>query len=463
MTFIKRLLPLLLVISLVEAKERNKVDINFKDLKIEDFLKMSAKILDKNILINQKISGQVNFISTTPIYEDEVLDLVIAIIESKGYTLVRDGNFLKTVKTSVASRENLPVVSKTPSGSLMVTQAIPLTTENVDIVVQKIRHLISHSAKLVTLKESNTMILTDYPDNIKTIKAVVKSMISDNKMELEFITLERAKVSAVHASISTIAKDLINQRVAGNKVTILKDDAANALIIIAVKENIEKLKPTVLALDTEEAFDAQKIEVIQLKNAEAISLAKVVQTIVAKKQPPKKGKVTVPVGAPTISADEELNTLIAIGTFDQIKDIKVLVSKLDVPRQQVYVKAKIVEISEDEARQIGIDYGITAGTKSGNVLYTLGATLAGGAQAAGASELLAANAGVGIGLGLAFLEEHQAAKVLSEPSILCVNNKQSSIYVGDTTSINTGTSAGVAGTVTSFKRIDVGLTLEVKP
>jgi general secretion pathway protein D len=466
MTFIKLLLPLLLIISLAQAKERNKVDINFKNLKIADFLKMSAKILNKNILINQKISGNVDFVSTTPIYEDEILDLILAIIESKGFTLVRDGNFLKTVKTSVASRENLPVVSSTPNGSLMVTQAIHIDTENIDIIVQKIRHLISHSAKLVTLKESNTMVLTDYPDNIRTIKKVVKAMVSEANMKLEFITLENAKASTVHTSVTAIAKDLVNQRIASNKITILKDDSSNSLMIIAQQKHIDKLRPTIIALDTEENFDAQKIEVLQLKNAEAVSLSKTIQTIVSKKQPVKKGKVTkVPAGAPTISADEELNALIIIGTNEQIKDINALVVSLDVPRQQVYVKAKIIEISEQESRNIGLTYGINAGVAGSNGLYQLGVQLTGSAPdlATLAAAGVTGGSGFTMGLALAFLEQNSAAKVLSEPSILCVNNKISNIYVGDTTSVATGSSNGVAGTVSTFKRLDVGLTLEVKP
>ena len=67
---------------LFAAPEREQVDINFKNLKIDDFLKMSAKILNKNILITDNIAGEVNFISSNPIYKDEILNLIISILET---------------------------------------------------------------------------------------------------------------------------------------------------------------------------------------------------------------------------------------------------------------------------------------------------------------------------------------------------------------------------------------------
>ncbi len=72
--------------------------------------------------------------------------------------------------------------------------------------------------------------------------------------------------------------------------------------------------------------------------------------------------------------------------------------------------------------------------------------------------------GFALGATLAFLEENGASKSLSNPSILCVNNKESSIYVGKTISIASGsTNNAASGTTQNYKREDVGLTLKIKP
>lgn len=74
--------------------------------------------------------------------------------------------------------------------------------------------------------------------------------------------------------------------------------------------------------------------------------------------------------------------------------------------------------------------------------------------------------GFALGAAIDFLETNGASKSISNPSILCVNNKESSIYVGKTISVSTGTvtsTAGINGVTSSYKREDVGLTLTIKP
>jgi len=459
---------LLLATLLLAAPEREKVDINFKDLKIDDFLKMSAKILGKNILITDNVGGTVNFISTSPIYKDEIMDLIISILETKGYTLVEDGRFLKTVKTSVASRENLPVVERA-NGSMMVTQVITLEGQNVDVVVQKIRHLISNSAKLVTMKENNTLLITDYPRNIQTIQKVMDYLTEQAAMEIAFIHLDHAKALNVHTHLTNVSKTLVNQTVEQDKITVLKDDTTNSIILIATRKNIDAMKEIITKLDVEEDLASQKIEVIKLKNSEAKNVAKLINATVTKMKDPNQ-----PANAPTptISEEEELNALVVIATSEQIVAIKKLVDELDVPRQQVYVKAKIVEISEEEAEQIGLKYGVEAAGVGGTGLYSLGTTLTGTvapssvfASAFGTSSLPDnVDKAFILGVSLDFLETNGAAEVLSEPSILCVNNKESTIYVGETRSIlSSTTTTSVGGQATNYTRQDIGLTLTVKP
>ena len=55
---------------------------------------------------------------------------------------------------------------------------------------------------------------------------------------------------------------------------------------------------------------------------------------------------------------------------------------------------------------------------------------------------------------------------MSEPSLLCINNKESSIYVGKTESVLTSSVQGNSTTDlarNTYKRQDIGLTLKIKP
>ncbi len=50
-----------------------KININFKDLKINDLVKITAKILDKNVLSTYDIKGKVDFISNKPVAKEELV------------------------------------------------------------------------------------------------------------------------------------------------------------------------------------------------------------------------------------------------------------------------------------------------------------------------------------------------------------------------------------------------------
>ena len=72
----------------------DKININFKDLKIMDLVKITSKIIDKNILITEEIKGNVDFISNNAVEKDELIKILGFVLESKGYSLVQSENML---------------------------------------------------------------------------------------------------------------------------------------------------------------------------------------------------------------------------------------------------------------------------------------------------------------------------------------------------------------------------------
>ena len=158
------------------------------------------------------------------------------------------------------------------------------------------------------------------------------------------------------------------------------------------------------------------------------------------------------------------------------------------------MKAKIVEVDKNLAEQVGLKYGMNGGTITSSGLFTLAANLGGNALQMSPALLGFLNAnnqkaypdGQGgtilvnepafkfgdtdkvfaLGAALDLLQRNGAANILSEPSILCTNNKESEIYVGQTRSILTQaqqSTSGVSNVVNNYSREDIGLTLKVKP
>lgn len=441
-----------------------KININFKDLKIMDLVKITSKIIDKNILVTQQIKGNVDFISNKPLEKDELVKILIYVLESKGYTLVQSNDILRIVKLNEGAKNNVPVVTSTKKANYyqMVTEVFPVHNANVDYVASKIRHLMSKSAKIVTNKESNSLVLTDFKDNIKTIKEVVSIMTIGAKKSTEIIELKNIKAVEAKKSLDAISKSKFNTKIETEKVSVIANKDNNSLVLVGKSQNIKYLKKYISSVDSADSLVKRVVEVIPLKNVESKNVIKIIDGIIGKK------KYIDQNDKPLSSVDEESNSIVLMGPANEIEYIKVILTELDKEKAQVYVQARIIELNDELVDEIGVKYGIFGGTAGSNGLATFSSGLNGGSPVLTTPglDLNIPNitSGLALGASISLLDENGAADIVSEPSILAINNKESSIYVGETISIQTGSSTTDGGTVNnSFKREDVGLTLKVKP
>ena len=459
---------LFLVLFLVtSAQAREAVNVNFSNLEIKDFIQLVSKITNKNILINHKINGTVDLVSNAVIYDDELLGILVSVLESKGFTLLKKGSLYEVIRSADAAKFNAKVMpqGKKLYGSLMVTQAIKVKGENVDVVAAKIRYLISKTAKLMTMKESNIILVTDYPKNIETIKKVIKDIDTNNRAVVKIIKIKHAEAKKLQARVTDISKSLFNEKVVSQKVKIILDDNINALIVVGLEENVEKVAALVAELDLESSIN-KGVQIFELKNSDAKSVLGSLNEIISKQT------YTDPALKPNVSMSEEINAIIAVGEPNILKGIKMIIDELDKEKYQVYVQAKIIEINENDTEKLGIKYGFDGAViSSSGGLYSFSSNFGGPVVAGSVGALVSgslmdsdtASSGFALGAAIDFLETNGASKSISNPSILCVNNKESSIYVGKTISVSSGSTTGTVGTTVSYKREDVGLTLKIKP
>lgn len=465
MRFIK-LLWVSVVITVSLAMAREEVNINFSNLQINDFVKLIGKITNKNILVHHKISGTVDLITSSPIYDDEVLGILISVLESKGFTLIEKGSMYEVVRSSDATKHNLKVVrpgNKT-SGSMMVTQAISIKGESVDVITAKVRYLISKTAKLMTLPGSNAILITDYPSNIETIKRVISDLLKDNKMAMEIVKVEHAEIKDLHKQIDDISKSYFNNKIEKERMTVLLNENTTSIILIGKQKNIDELRAMIKSLDKERDLD-EIVQIFNLVNSDAKNVKTSLDEIISTQT------FSDPSLKPNISLSEEINAIIVVGDPNVVKSMIKIIEELDREKYQVYVQARIVEINNRNSEDIGIRYGMEGGMATSSGLYTFSGNFAGATVPISdqfAGKLIDSIGEVDqyliLGAALDFLQIKGASKTISNPSILCVNNKESSIYVGKTLSIATGSiNANTGSTTNSFKRDDIGLSLKIKP
>ena len=368
MTFNKIILSLAVTAALAYGRGE-EININFKNLEINDLIKIASKIIDKNILMGQDVSGRVDFISNKPVDKEDVLNILIYTLEPKGFTIVENDGILRVVRLADASKYNIPVVSETIESYQMITEVFVVENANVDVVSSKIRHLISTNAKLVTDKDANAIVITDFVPNIKTIKSVIKLLSIDAKKHIEEVKLINLKAADIQPEIVAMAKAIYNEQIETEKVAILLNKDTNSLMFVGKKENVEYLTSYLKGVDANGSLVAKIVEVVNLKNAEAKAVIAMINGIIANKQ------YKNPNDKPYASSDEESNSVILMGQKDELEYFKELITKLDVDRQEVYVQARIIEVSETKASNIGLKYGLTGSVANANGLTSISASL----------------------------------------------------------------------------------------
>jgi len=526
----KILVILFLVLSLFAKADNNNQDNNkgvvkltLQNLTISDFLKMVSKITKKNILMDSEIKGKINFISNKPIKKSELIPLANAILESKKMTLVNKGDYYQVVRSNDASGEGLPVENRiNPNIGTMQTVVFKLNKANTAIIKGKIRALLHKNAKAVSFKKNNLLAVTAYPHTLKAIKKLIDKIENGEGKVSHIVTLKNAYVKNIFPNVQMMARELFPQDITSERVSVIKDENANSIILIGKRKNINKLERYIKQLDIKgEEVDAQKMYVIPLKNSNVEEMEKILSKLLPQMtgnlssgsiNSISKGK-RVPINHPNsqnpssilrknkkvkkavIASDLERNALIVLANSAQIENIRNTIRLLDIEKAQVYIQAKIVEVNTNLAENVGLKYGFNGGAITSKGVFSLLAS-SGAAPLAISSELMSFlnsgttthydseghptitetnnnfkfDAGIkevfSMGLQLDLLKQNGAAQILSEPSVLCTNNKESTIYVGQTQSILTQSQQSTQSSsniINNYSREDIGITLKVKP
>lgn len=496
MKLTKLLMAMLLVLStFTYSQEEEMVNINFRDLEMKDFIEMVSKITKKNILIEGDLKGKINFVSQTPLKKSSLIPLANSILVSKNLTIVDQGDYYKVVRVNDAPGEGLNI-SDNFEGETLKTVMFPLQNSNAAVVRAKIKTLLSKNSSVISFKENNVLAITAEPRTLRAISKVLKAIESKGEKHSVVIKLKNSTVKDIFPNAQNMAKKIFPQTIESEKVDIFKDEATNSIILVGKKENNNKMIKYIKKLDIKGESTTQQMYVIRLKNSNVEEMEKIMSKLIsqmnniATKQPAKGAQA--PSKAMVVS-DVERNALILLATAEQMKNIRDTIKRIDIPKVQVYVKAKIVEVNNNLAQQLGLKYGLNGGQITSNGLFTL-STNTGGSAMQMSSDLLsflnqnstttnvvdgvvvtetnpsftfdAVDKVFALGAQLDLLRQNGAAQILSEPSVLCTNNKEAEIYVGQTQSILTQaqqSTQGQGNIVNNYSREDIGITLKVKP
>ena len=489
--------------NIAKPRAGEPIVLTFQGAEIEAIARAIASATGRNIVVDPRVKGVMTLITDRAVSPATAYNQFSSMLRLQGFAIVDANGLLKVIPEADAKVQGGAVSvagAGAPGGNQIVTKIFKLTHETANNLVPVLRPLISPNNTINVNPGNNSLVITDYADNLQRIGQIISSMDVANATDVEVILLKHAIAQDISGIVLRLT-DASGGAAAGQgqadtsfKTTIIPEPRANALIVrTANVARMNLVRSIVEKLDQPSSAQASgNIHVVYLKNADATKLAATLRSALAGSAAAAApatgaaGAAAVTTGG-QIQADTATNSLIITASEPQFRQLRAVIAKLDERRAQILVESVIAEVSNDQAAEFGIQWQGALGNKGDGTIGVLGTNFGSGgsnivnlaSQRSGAA--VAPSKGFNLGLTsntngvyvlgflARFLEQSGEGNVLSTPYLLTMDNEEAKIVIGQNVPFVTGqftNSTGAGGSVNPFQTIerkDVGLTLRVKP
>ena len=476
----------------------NQATLNFVGADIESVVKAIGHYTRNTFIIDPRVKGTINLVSEKPVTKAQALQMLASTLRLQGFAVVKADGFLKVVPEADAKLQAGPTTPGEVRGDQIATQIFRLNYESANNLVQVLRPLISPNNTINVNPGNNSIVITDYADNLKRLGRIIAALDSPAAGDLDVVPVRHA----VASDIAVMVNRLLEQGgpVAGGdsgRIMVLADSRTNALIIRAPSVARANLAKSLIAKLDQPTAQPGNVHVVYLRNADAVRLAQTLRAVVASDtsaqgaagtngqqqaqaqpaatspgQQAQLGQAAMtpsappaPVALPTggaggfIQADAATNTLIITASEAVYRNLRAVIDQLDARRAQVYVESLIVEVSADKAAELGVQWLGLSGDETSRYRIGGGTSFSAGgnnlvAQAVARNSttgtLLPPGNGLTLGvfrqiggeLGLGALaralETDAKANILSIPNLITLDNEEARIIVGQNVPFITG-------------------------
>jgi general secretion pathway protein D len=485
-----------------------QVTLSFTNADIAEVARTIAVITGRSVVVDPRVKGTMTLNTDKPVSKAAAYDLFLATLRLQGFTVVESAGLYKVIPEADAKLQAGSVNAgavKGP-GNQIVTQIFHLNYETANNLVPVLRPLISPNNTINVNPGNNSLVITDYTDNLQRMARIIAALDVPDASDLEIIPLKYAIASDIVPLVTRLMESgptgAAGQAGTLFKTTVLAEPRSNSVILRAANPARTALaRALVERLDQPGGVNGN-IHVVNLKNADATKLAVTLRAalsgetrtaaVAGSATPPVTGTAAGASAQPStggqIQADPATNSLIISAPEPQYRQLRAVIDQLDGRRAQVFVESLIAEVNADKAAEFGIQWQGAFGQKGDGTVGVLGTNFGSGGSniitlaTQGASGTVTPGPGINLGLfnktaGVyvlgflaSFLEKTGDGNILSTPNLLTLDNEEAKIVIGQNVPFVTGqftnTGAGSSGSVNPFQTIerkDVGLTLRVKP
>ncbi|QEQ22928.1 type II secretion system secretin GspD [Achromobacter xylosoxidans] len=462
----------------------NRVSLNFVDTDIPAVLRALSLFTKRNFLVDPRVKGKLTLVSDRPVDSGQALSMLTGALRLQGFAIVEVDGVTRVVPEADAKLQGSAVVgdprpAATPAGAAkgpvpvaafargasgnsgeMLTRVFPLKYENAANLVPVLRPMVPPNNPINAYPGNNTLVVTDYADNLDRIAAVIARIDVPSSIDTDVVPIR----SGIASDIAILASQLLDTQSSDptQRIAVVADPRSNSVLIRAGSPARTRLaRDLIMKLDAQQNR-AGNLHVVYMRNAQATRIAEVLGGLLAgqansapgvnpsggagggpgqaggNRSPQGSGgntgtglgmssstnasgnakgglsgdqeriarddsgnqAVSYSAGGATIQADPATNSLIIAAPEPLYRSLREVIDQLDQRRAQVLVESLIVEVSEQAAAEFGIQWMTGAGNINSGGTSFIGGTNLGGSGLTGTGPTSIDALGSGLSLGV---------------------------------------------------------------
>ena len=405
--------------SFAYAQEGGGAALNFVNADMESVIKAVGHYTGMTFIIDPRVKGTLTLVSEKTLTKAQAFSLLTSALRLQGYAVVTGDGYAKVVPEAEAKLQSSPtqvgIGGARAHGDQIATQIYRLQHESAANLTAVLRPLISPNNSIMADPGNNSLVITDYADNLRRLSKIIAALDAPATGDLDVVPIR----NGIASDVATLVTRLMEPAAGGDagRVTVLADPRTNSVIVRAPSAARANMAKSLIAKLDQPTTELGNIHVVYLKNADASKVAQTLRAIVSQdasavpvqQQGTSGGSIQSSTagggagagglggqqgqqssmgmggtgntfgqqgqataggagggqGSGFIQADASTNSLIITAPDALYRNLRGVIDQLDVRRAQVYIEALVVEVTSNDAAEFGVQWiGLTGNENS---------------------------------------------------------------------------------------------------
>jgi general secretion pathway protein D len=392
------------------AQEGNGAALNFVNADMESVIKAVGHYTGMTFIIDPRVKGTLTLVSERSLSKAQAFALLTSALRLQGYAVVTGDGYAKVVPEAEAKLQSSPtqvgVGGSRVRGDQVATQVYRLQHESAANLTAVLRPLISPNNSIMADPGNNSLVITDYADNLRRLSKIIAALDAPSTGDLDVVPIR----NGIASDVATLVSRLMEPSPGGDagRVSVLADPRTNSVVVRAPSAARANMAKSLIAKLDQPTAELGNIHVVYLKNADASRVAQTLRAVVSQdasavpvqQQGTSGGSIQAGgntgtgaggslggqqgqqssvgmggtgntfgqqsqataggagggQGSGFIQADASTNSLIITAPEAVYRNLRAVIDQLDVRRAQVYIEALVVEVTTDKASEFGVQW-----------------------------------------------------------------------------------------------------------